>query len=192
MASEILLLESRAVENRPGNGEAAASEVVEGKMDAVEAENGETEKEKEQQKEKGKGKDNTQELKNPMNISNVLQSNSDTASGVEDKSGTGATRKRAYSGPRYETCVQCEAEFDVLSNEDGACVWHPGSLRRDLEQGCWDDCEEHMYEDAEFYLIDEVPEGYEWVCCKRRSNEEGCMKGRHEAEGSKKNKSGGC
>jgi hypothetical protein len=35
-------------------------------------------------------------------------------------------RKRETHQLRYEICVQCEEEYDVLDNEEGACEWHPG------------------------------------------------------------------
>jgi hypothetical protein len=39
-----------------------------------------------------------------------------------------AKRKRDTTHQqRYEICVQCEEEYDVLDNEQGACEWHPGT-----------------------------------------------------------------
>jgi hypothetical protein len=39
----------------------------------------------------------------------------------------GTKRKRGPTQQRYEICVQCGEEYDVLSNNDKACVWHPGN-----------------------------------------------------------------
>jgi hypothetical protein len=39
----------------------------------------------------------------------------------------GTKRKRGPTQQRYEICVQCGKEYDVLSNNDKACVWHPGN-----------------------------------------------------------------
>lgn len=36
-------------------------------------------------------------------------------------------RKRERSGQRYELCVQCKKEYDVLLDDDeDDCVWHDG------------------------------------------------------------------
>jgi hypothetical protein len=40
--------------------------------------------------------------------------------------GSDMKRKRETHQQRYEICVQCEEEYDVLDNEEGACEWHPG------------------------------------------------------------------
>ncbi|KAK3647096.1 hypothetical protein LTR56_008264 [Elasticomyces elasticus] len=32
---------------------------------------------------------------------------------------------------RYETCMNCEEEYDVQVNEKGMCVYHPGSKEVD-------------------------------------------------------------
>jgi hypothetical protein len=38
----------------------------------------------------------------------------------------GRKRGRAYAGPRYEICEQCNEEYDVLLEEE--CVWHEGTF----------------------------------------------------------------
>jgi hypothetical protein len=49
-----------------------------------------------------------------------------------------AKRKRdSTHQQRYEICVQCEEEYDVLDNEQGACEWHPGTPKfLDLHLHC--------------------------------------------------------
>jgi hypothetical protein len=42
---------------------------------------------------------------------------------------TDAKRKRDAHQQRYEICVQCEEEYDILDNDEGACEWHPGKLQ---------------------------------------------------------------
>jgi hypothetical protein len=41
-----------------------------------------------------------------------------------------AKRKRAKNASahsqRYEVCIQCHEEYDVLDNDEDACEYHPG------------------------------------------------------------------
>ncbi|KAH7083770.1 hypothetical protein FB567DRAFT_446314 [Paraphoma chrysanthemicola] len=91
---------------------------------------------------------------------------------------TTGTKRKAQN--RYETCIQCEQEYDVLGNCEGKCVWHDGRTEPDFDNDFWadhdDDC--HGIIDSEEY-----PEGYVWDCCQKRGDEVGCMVGRHRTGG---------
>jgi hypothetical protein len=45
-------------------------------------------------------------------------------------SNAGAKRKRDEDAKqqRYEICDQCDQEYDVLDNDEDACVWHSGKF----------------------------------------------------------------
>ncbi|KAF2024086.1 hypothetical protein EK21DRAFT_79478, partial [Setomelanomma holmii] len=92
----------------------------------------------------------------------------------------GMKRKASTVQNRYETCVQCKEEYDVLDNPDDACEWHEGETEVDWDGGFWDDHDEDCYgtiddEDSrEMY-----PEGFKWSCCENKGDEDGCMSGPH-------------
>ncbi len=112
-----------------------------------------------------------------------------------------AKRKRALSQattePRkrrlFETCIQCNEEYNVLQNDKESCTWHPGtallcfiitvlklagSREPDYESEVWDDWDEDCHGrilDQE----DEFPEGFIWRCCEENGIHEGCELGRH-------------
>jgi hypothetical protein len=61
----------------------------------------------------------------------LLVNNANDVAG--DVEGDQARHKRQrtsgeFTRQRFEKCCQCEVEFDVLTNSDGACTWHDGTL----------------------------------------------------------------
>ncbi|KAE9370332.1 hypothetical protein N431DRAFT_344135 [Stipitochalara longipes BDJ] len=84
--------------------------------------------------------------------------------------------------PKYDTCVHCDGEFDVSLNEGEACSWHTAGEKQMLEDASiWDDYEDDregqaMYDTAG---ISDYAEGWQWTCCDRLGNEEGCVRGPH-------------
>jgi hypothetical protein len=48
----------------------------------------------------------------------------DAVNKTAESNGAGSKRKAQH---RYETCVQCNSEYDVLDNQENACVWHEGT-----------------------------------------------------------------
>jgi hypothetical protein len=48
----------------------------------------------------------------------------DAVNKTTESNGAGSKRKAQH---RYETCVQCNSEYDVLDNPENACVWHEGT-----------------------------------------------------------------
>jgi hypothetical protein len=99
----------------------------------------------------------------------------------------------------YETCLQCGDLYNTLKNYKDACDWHsgtfavyllciltllilaPGELEPDMDSGFWDDHDEEVHGEIED-LTEEMPDGFEWSCCERSGDEEGCEQGRHESD----------
>ncbi len=101
---------------------------------------------------------------------------------------------------RYAMCTQCDREFDVTVNYGKACRYHPGqstvrilqlvtltSLTRwyrigyreaDYSAEVWADHDENCHGRISD-LEEECPEGYEWTCCERSGDKEGCKRGPH-------------
>ncbi|GME31588.1 uncharacterized protein LTHEOB_11795 [Neofusicoccum parvum] len=79
---------------------------------------------------------------------------------------------------RYATCKACHQEFDVTKNAEGACRSHDGALEpRDDD---WPDHDEDCHGPIDTQEnIDEHPERFEWDCCERPADGEGCVGGRH-------------
>jgi hypothetical protein len=44
--------------------------------------------------------------------------------------------------PRYDTCANCEEEFDVGVNKGKSCAWHTGKKEGDEDADVWDDYED--------------------------------------------------
>jgi len=91
---------------------------------------------------------------------------------------------------RWETCAQCEVEYDVgEGREEGECRWHPGTLDPN-----WDLFEDIYTSDEASYVDtpetrEDMPESFVWTCCKEDGTvEEGCQVGKHTPGGQKKRK----
>jgi hypothetical protein len=52
----------------------------------------------------------------------VSDSDGGSSAGVKRK------REQRVTQQRYEICEQCEQEYDVSENYEGACVWHSGEF----------------------------------------------------------------
>ncbi|GME25536.1 hypothetical protein M011DRAFT_480706 [Neofusicoccum parvum] len=88
------------------------------------------------------------------------------------------SKKRA----RYAVCAQCEQPFDETRNEDLTCCQphHPGIMVENFAHSGWDDMREDMELCSPAQYRD--PESFDWTCCGRPGNAEGCqVKRRHVA-----------
>ncbi|KAF2420311.1 hypothetical protein EJ08DRAFT_598492 [Tothia fuscella] len=76
---------------------------------------------------------------------------------------------------RYEKCLHCDEEYDVLDNEENSCGWHEGQLEPDYDSNVWDDWDEDCHgriDDQE----EAFPEGFVWNCCEAKGDDdEPCM-----------------
>ncbi|KAF2806286.1 uncharacterized protein BDZ99DRAFT_465926 [Mytilinidion resinicola] len=99
--------------------------------------------------------------------------------GKEDNSKALKRKRVEYNTIRFQTCIQCEQEFDATKNEEGCCRWHKGELEADEDPNMWPDFED--WRDGEYDdWKDEFPERFLWSCCKRRGDdEEVCCVGKH-------------
>lgn len=79
---------------------------------------------------------------------------------------------------RYEICIQCEEEYDVLINDKESCEWHEGELEVDDEY--WADHDERCHGpiDTDGNRADH-PDGFKWSCCDATGADEGCKLSRH-------------
>ncbi|KAH7067471.1 hypothetical protein BKA63DRAFT_570770 [Paraphoma chrysanthemicola] len=95
--------------------------------------------------------------------------NGDSSGGMTGgvNGGTTGTKRKAQN--RYDTCIQCEQEYDVLENHDKACVWHEGETEPDYDGDFWADHDERIHGiiDSE-ESREEYPEGFVWDCCQKR------------------------
>ncbi|KAF2646533.1 hypothetical protein P280DRAFT_464739 [Massarina eburnea CBS 473.64] len=85
---------------------------------------------------------------------------------------------------RYATCVQCENEFDTLTNGPESCKWHDGELEIDENAITWDDWDEGSAGERHTDFNEkEFPEGFQWNCCDVQGDQlgKGCMKGPHKS-----------
>ena len=41
------------------------------------------------------------------------------------KNGVSAPSRKRFR-PRFATCINCNEEFDVETNDEDSCIWHPG------------------------------------------------------------------
>lgn len=52
---------------------------------------------------------------------------------IDDGDQINANGKRKLPTQRYETCEQCEKEFDNLKNSEQACDWHIGMFTSSVD-----------------------------------------------------------
>jgi hypothetical protein len=103
--------------------------------------------------------------------------------------------------PKYATCLNCKAEFDVTFNNRGDCRWHSGILAQFLNRlnpslTCMCEGEKEAYHDDDFWadhdedchgdidnFIDDsdYAEGFKWSCCDELGDNEGCKSTKHKA-----------
>ncbi|KAF9472670.1 hypothetical protein BDN70DRAFT_886756 [Pholiota conissans] len=90
--------------------------------------------------------------------------------------------------PRWESCANCDEEFDVNTlREQNECVFHPGDLNpSDASLIEWD---------AETYgpmdTLDnrhQYPENFNWSCCEKDGQATGCVRGEHRPAVARKRK----
>ncbi|KAK8192843.1 hypothetical protein HDK77DRAFT_176850 [Phyllosticta capitalensis] len=105
----------------------------------------------------------------------------DMASGEESAVASLLGVKRKI--PRFVMCRRCREEFDVCENIDGACKYHPRPLACDESSDVWWGWHEHVDPEAildDDRTIENHPKGFEWCCCYKPADAEGCQTGRHE------------
>jgi hypothetical protein len=103
--------------------------------------------------------------------------------------------------PKYATCLNCNAEFDVTLNSRGDCGWHSGILAQVLNRlnaslTCMCEGEKEAYHDDDFWAdhdedchgdIDSFrddpnyAEGFKWSCCDELGDNEGCKSTKHKS-----------
>jgi len=88
-------------------------------------------------------------------------------------------RKTQDVVPRWETCSNCDEEFDMgTRREEEECSFHPGELEVNEEEFVdWDEnCHGPMdtTENRRSY-----PENFIWTCCEGNGRSEGCVRGVH-------------
>ncbi|PPQ88473.1 hypothetical protein CVT25_011919 [Psilocybe cyanescens] len=90
--------------------------------------------------------------------------------------------------PRWETCVNCDDEFDTNTlREEAECVFHPGELIVSEESFVdWDpDCHGPM---DTLENRKKFPENFAWTCCEENGCSSGCVQDRHRPVVSRKRK----
>ena len=123
---------------------------------------------------------------------------------------TGGNLKRLR--PRFTRCENCCEAFDVETNEEESCIWHPGTAlffshrvfnvlfstrsvanhstgKSEVNEvaRCWDDYEDWREGCPMDERFDDMPEGFVFDCCGRVGTSEGCKIGTHvEASSSSK------
>ncbi|KAG6895968.1 hypothetical protein C0992_011222 [Termitomyces sp. T32_za158] len=80
---------------------------------------------------------------------------------------------------RWETCINCDQEFDMATRrEEEECSFHPGELEVDEEQFVdWDESCHGLMDSA--YNRREYPENFKWSCCEENGKTEGCVRDVH-------------
>ncbi|KAL6704685.1 hypothetical protein ACN47E_007967 [Coniothyrium glycines] len=102
--------------------------------------------------------------------------------GFQDESdySDGADDTAIASRQRFEICIQCNNEYNVLSNDKRSCIWHEGELEVDHEGDFWADHDERCHGTIDTdEMRREYPEGFIWNCCDESGENEGCKKSRH-------------
>ncbi|EME39594.1 hypothetical protein DOTSEDRAFT_139144 [Dothistroma septosporum NZE10] len=90
---------------------------------------------------------------------------------------TGSNGKKRKA---YETCVNCNNDYDVGSNTLGVCVYHEGEREYDDTNDFWADHDPNCHGEPDDLMDDsEYDEGYTWNCCQQTTAAEGCVKSRH-------------
>lgn len=107
----------------------------------------------------------------------------------DQRAGSSTKRKREPAQRRYETCMQCKAEYDTTHNPKDACRWHEGETEPDFDGDFWTDHDEdiHGIIDSDF-CRKEYPEGFMWNCCGKPGDAKGCMVDVHRPQTAKKAK----
>ncbi|KAG5653643.1 hypothetical protein H0H81_011745 [Sphagnurus paluster] len=88
--------------------------------------------------------------------------------------------------PRWETCSNCEEEFDIGAERNpDECSFHPGELEVNEEEFAdWDEaCHGPMDTSANRR---DYPENFTWSCCEEINTVEGCVRGMHQATSRKR------
>lgn len=83
--------------------------------------------------------------------------------------------------PRFDTCSHCGEEFNVTLNKGEVCSWHVGTKEMFEDASIWGDFEDDR-EGQTRYETSDIPdyaEGWQWTCCGKLGDEEGCLKGPH-------------
>ncbi|KAI9655119.1 MAG: hypothetical protein M1821_005602 [Bathelium mastoideum] len=90
---------------------------------------------------------------------------------------------------RYETCENCDKEFDVNHNGQKDCQFHLGTkeVDYDTDNSAWEDYEEARFGPREEHEED-IPEGFLWTCCNKRGDGDGCTIKEHIAPSAKRGK----
>jgi len=81
---------------------------------------------------------------------------------------------------RWETCEKCAEEFDIgEEREDGECVYHPGEMMPDYEEGFvdWDEACHGPIDTEENRR--QYPENFIWTCCDELGIASGCVRDEH-------------
>ncbi|KAF9468177.1 hypothetical protein BDZ94DRAFT_1247374 [Collybia nuda] len=95
-------------------------------------------------------------------------------------------RKTREVVPRWETCANCDQDFDVHEErEDDECIFHPGDL--EVDEGSFADWDEdcHGPKDTSSNRRD-YPENFQWTCCDKDGLSEGCVQGEHKSAAPRK------
>ncbi|CAN9188491.1 unnamed protein product [Alternaria alternata] len=108
--------------------------------------------------------------------------------GAEDESEYSDSEPNApASRQRFEICIQCDKEYDVLQNHKRSCEWHDGSQEVDWDGDFWADHDErcHGTIDTE-EMRKEYPGGFLWDCCDKPGDASGCKSSRHRPDRTKR------
>ncbi|KAJ5158582.1 uncharacterized protein N7500_008233 [Penicillium coprophilum] len=97
-----------------------------------------------------------------------------------DSKENSASNKRLVA--RYASCVNCEKEFDVTTNTEKACRYHPKKNEptgEDLYVDNWDEFDVDTDE-----MREEFPECFTFGCCdgNLRDNPHGCVTDFHQEQ----------
>ena len=94
---------------------------VDGDESDEESEDGESDEEEEEDEEASDGENNGKEHQGEEDQSRIIDDG--TAGG--HKNGVSAPNLKRFR-PRFATCINCDEEFDVETNDKDSCNWHPG------------------------------------------------------------------
>ncbi|KAF2126574.1 hypothetical protein P153DRAFT_388610 [Dothidotthia symphoricarpi CBS 119687] len=99
-------------------------------------------------------------------------------------------RKREdYVAHRFEPCIDCEQEFDALTNGPTSCLVHTKTLKIDTKSPAWWDYDQRFHGKKDTPANREKhPDGFRWGCCKRFAGRPGCQIGLHRVKGAARKK----
>lgn len=105
--------------------------------------------------------------------------------------GSGSNARKRKATEDIKICVQCQSPFYEDENDKKACKFHDGYLEVDYDNDFWADHDENCHGTIDTpEMREENPEGFEWDCCGKGGDTNGCKRGPHKATGAERGRYG--